>query len=215
MAANRHWTEEEVEHLRWHWTYRSIKKLSSDLDRTPIAITQKARELKLGPPSKRGMSLRAFARYTGFSYNKVLQAAKKFEIRMGKAYSGDAGRGNVGKTNQYALDIDTQEQLLEVMLEHERIYSDSKENKRTTRGKWGVGKKPNACVDCGSSKKPHYAKGKCASCYNKKYAETKARAKMWGVDGKPDECIRCGRSDVKHYARNMCSACYKKRRKNG
>lgn len=164
-----YWTQEEITHLQFHWGYRSIAKLSQDLSRGVHAITRKAQDLKLGPPSKRGMSINAFSRYSGFSITKIKKAAEFLGEPLRRSWSGDASRGNKGKTVRYLIELELQERLLEVMLEHEYIWLNRRGDSKSTRGAWGVGRKPPCCAACGTDERPHYAKGKCRSCYNKKY----------------------------------------------
>jgi hypothetical protein len=45
-----------------------------------------------------------------------------------------------------------------------RVYAKTT-GPRTTRGVWGIGNKPAACLGHGLPDRPHYAKGLCARCY--------------------------------------------------
>lgn len=173
--ANCVWTDEELKTLRWSWGYASLKVLSHRLDRSPHSIRKKAADLGLGLPSDRGMSLAEFSKYSGFSNWKIRQAAEKLGETLPTAYSADPGRGNTGKANKYAIDVDLQDKLLKVMLENELIFSDHKGAGKSTGGKWGVGRKPDACIECGTSERPHFAKGKCRSCYNRQFKKKRKK----------------------------------------
>ena len=45
---------------------------------------------------------------------------------------------------------------------------------KTRAGVWGIGLKPVCCVVCQTKDRPHFAKGKCKSCYHKHLKKKKA-----------------------------------------
>lgn len=65
---------------------------------------------------------------------------------------------------------------------------------------WGIGKKPPACLGCGTTERPHRAGGRCMSCYQKQW-------KRWGVDGRPPACLGCGTTTRAHHAAGRCHTC--------
>lgn len=54
-----------------------------------------------------------------------------------------------------------------------------------------------ACLECGSTSTPFFAKGLCKTCYNRR----------WKASVRICTCITCG-EQRKHEAKGMCKRCY-------
>lgn len=180
----RTWTQKEDEYLQWNWSEKTIEVMATDLARTQWAVAVRAVHLRLGPYARGTMSLREVERFSGFSVTKIKQAVKKLRLRVPRALTSEPGQK---RTAEFAFTEDMLETVTAFMLENPLIYSDKKGAQRSTRGAWGVGKKPPACLRCGKDEKPHYAKGHCRYCYfvvsglRKPYERTGNRAgeKYW------------------------------------
>ena len=68
------------------------------------------------------------------------------------------------------------------------------------------------CVECGTTRNPHKARGLCTSCYLR--ASVKARGK-WRVG--VDSCARCGvsKADASYAGRGLCTSCYRQTARRG
>jgi hypothetical protein len=177
------WTAKEESYLQYNWGELSIKKMAEALGRTEWAVATHAVTMRLGPYSRGTMSLREVAEFTGFSVTKVRHAIKKLGLRPRYAWSSEPGQR---KLAEYAIDDEVAEQLSDFMEKTPLIRLDNVGAARTTAGMWGVGKKPAACVRCGTSDRPHYAKGHCRSCY-------------WTIKGYRDEYRTTGNPIGRNY----------------
>jgi hypothetical protein len=63
--------------------------------------------------------------------------------------------------------MDQEGRIIAYLREHGRGKIFSHRGVRSPRGMWGVGRKPDACLTCKRTDKPHYAKGHCKPCYNR------------------------------------------------
>ncbi len=165
-----HWTKEEDRLLRDGWGKMSLKQLSDLLERSARGISHRAKELELGPASKHGgaMSLREFARYSGFSRTKIRNAAKVLRIRFRRAKASyPYRRTTTGRVHQksrtHSINEDEQMRLIEYLLEHDAFIF--------------AKRRPRPTVSCGgcSKRRPHYAKGLCKTCYSREYARARRK----------------------------------------
>ena len=174
MAGAR-WTEEDDAYLSFHWGTTNPKAIAKALGRTHSAIFQRARTIGLGPANRGTMSIRAFAEYSGFSPWKIRHALQMLGRNVRHVWRTTPGGG--AKSRITDVDLDLQEELLDLLLNHPtgRLYEDRPGAGKSTQGKWGVGRKPEACVICGTPDNPHYAKGKCTKCYDRLRAEKRKK----------------------------------------
>lgn len=165
------WEAEEERILRGWWGIRSVKWLGRKLGRSPRAITARARKLGLGSPRSAvdGMSLRGFAKHSGFSEGKILNAAEHLGIHLRKSPAARL-RKRSGKAHPiltahvYSIDPDQRAALLEYLLEAPTFIGRSRE--------WGTGKKPRSCLRCHGTERPHKARGLCGRCYQAEKRKT-------------------------------------------
>lgn len=180
----RPWTKEEDHLLEFFWGSHNVTWIAKRIKRTPWSITHRALDLKLGPFERGTISMRKFCQRSGFLQHQVLRAARHLNIHVFRATPGSPIKSRPQR--RYAIDDDQQELLLSKLLELTRVSSHVYEDKlgapRTTKGRWGVGKKPAACTVCGTAERPHFAKDKCASCYNRKYKKRRVALPDFATD---------------------------------
>lgn len=162
----RSWSEEDVVELRRLWGGRDLLTIARRLGRTPNAVAMKAKKLKLGLPHRvTGPTIGELVRESGWSRNKLVAAIADLGIELKEVQSRSDPRAKRGRRKVVPLkDVS---RLLEHVEERPRIFRDAPGSGRTTRGAWGVGKKPAKCLGCGTTKRPHYAKGRCGRCYDR------------------------------------------------
>lgn len=162
----RPWSVTDQDKLMFWWGTFKLSTIAARLNRTPWAVTQQALKLKLGAFERGNISMRKFSELSGYNRSQILKAAKRAGIKLHRATPGAPVRSRPRRL--YAITDDQQEALLKELLSSSstHVYIDKIGDARTTKGRWGVGKKPAACLRCGTSSRPHVSKGLCASCYN-------------------------------------------------
>jgi hypothetical protein len=169
------WTEEEVKLLQWGWGEIPLHKLAERLGRTPVAVWRKAYAEGLGNANRGNTSLQAFARYTGFSPAKIKKSARILKIKFYRGLASEPGKKD--RIRDYVIDEDHHEALINFMINTPFVFQNEGPNAtRTRRGVWGIGQKPPQCLRCNRIDKPHFSKGYCKSCYNRKYAAGRYQA---------------------------------------
>lgn len=162
------WTTEEDDKLTMWWGLWTLTKISQKLARTPWGVSCRARHLGLGSPARSTWSIRSVAKYSGFSEEKINHAIEKLGISVHRAKTGNP-RGPRDRWSRAALDDETVDTVIDYMLKNAYIWTDAPGMARSTKGAWGVGKKPPQCVKCGRSDRPHMARGECRACYMGKF----------------------------------------------
>ena len=164
----RPWSDLDDDLLGFLWGAFKLPIIAKRLGRTEWAIATRAKSLGLGPFSRgRGVSLREFERYSGFSTTKIKSAVKSLNMKLKRIVVSDPVHG--GKHRTFVIDEEQQDILLKCMMENEVLYQNQPGTKRTTRGVWGIGKKPKRCRDCKKASNPHFAKGRCKLCYVRRH----------------------------------------------
>jgi len=174
VLAGRHWTPEEEAQLREMWGHLDLLTIARRLERTGHAVTLKAKALKLPAPSRvAGKTVSALCQDLATDARRINYALEALGISKHRVKRGSLKqKRHVHAEYVRHEDIPRLQQFLE---ENPRIYRDTPEAARTTRGAWGVGKKAPACIGCGTSAKPHHAKDRCYPCYNR-YANRARRS---------------------------------------
>lgn len=178
---NRRWTAEEVDFLCKHWGHIPLEPLAKQLKRTTHAVRGKARDMGLELPPRDTRTLVEFAKHSGFSRPKIRSTLRRLDIKPSRRPAALKG----GLTRTYALTAEEQERVLKHMLENPHEFRNMRGSRRSERGIWGVGKKPHACVVCSTYQRPHFAKGMCASCYNR---TKRRRRRAYAVRCLPEGC---------------------------
>lgn len=164
------WTQEEDDQLAHWWTHLSAKKIGELIGRSEQAVINRGRVLGLGSPRGEYLSLSELERTSGYAQSTIKLAAQRLGITLRrqpvyqKAWrpkKGGRRKHNYGRN--YAI---PREQADAVLAELARV-PDGKRRQLTYRGEWG-GPKPDKCLGCGTSERPHCAKGLCARCYRKR-----------------------------------------------
>jgi hypothetical protein len=169
------WTEEEDHLLHFYWGARAVPWIANKLKRSAWSVTRRALELDLGPFERGTLSMKQFCERSGFLQHQVLRVARSLNMIIRRAQPGSPLAPRPKR--RYAIDDDQQEALLEGLLKvtekSSHVYRDKPGDARSTKGKWGVGKKPPACLRCATNERPHCSLGLCSSCYNRRYKSPK------------------------------------------
>jgi hypothetical protein len=171
------WEPHQDEFLQHYWGKRPIDWIAATMKRTLWAVYRRAAHLKLGAFHKDRMTLTKFSQLSGFGIVQICTAASRLGVRLFKYGSS---LPSVESPNTYALSPELQASLMEFLMDQTKdssfVHANRPGAQRTTRGMWGVGRKPASCLHCERSDKPHFATGLCQSCYNKPYKGTRRRA---------------------------------------
>lgn len=186
LEKARRWSAQETERLRHLWVAQPPDRLASLLGRSEDSVVCKARSMGLGNSEARLKTLRAIERETGYSYERLRSALRKLwpgggikAVRL-STYKRLSMESTKRSPWRWALDEIQEQRLLEFLKarpDGEPIFRDLKGAGRTTKGVWGVGRKPKECRVCASDLKPHYAKGLCGPCYQSAFKATKRGGK--------------------------------------
>ena len=158
------WTSTEDDLVTILWGEMPLAKIATRLHRTPWAVSCRARTLSLGSPARSTWSVRAIAKYSGFSAEKIEHAIEKLGMSTPRSRTGNPRSGK-SRWSRAAFADEQVDKLISYMMETPYIWTDAPGMSRSTKGAWGVGKKPPQCVKCGRSDRPHVARGECRACY--------------------------------------------------
>jgi hypothetical protein len=156
------WTTPEDDTLAHHWWQQSPSWIAREVTRrfayrrTTRAVVERARKLKLPPPGQTTKTLSQLAETTGYSRSRLRTAMERLGIRPRRV---GRKRGWYGVTR-------AQEQRIVAYLSD---IPDGRRLRRAVVGQWGgIGnrghKKPAACIDCGTTERPHFCRGRCRHC---------------------------------------------------
>lgn len=115
------------------------------------------------------------------------------------------------------LDGDKQNNRLEnLALVENHAHQEIHRAERSLNGRWSVAHE--RCVQCGTTDRPHQARGLCNLCHGRQVYKSKA-----GLPSKPSKdrrpadgrwsvahpaCVSCGTTEHRHEARGLCVRCY-------
>ena len=165
----RHWTSKEDEQLRWWWGIISAEQLAKKLGRTRLGVIDRGQKLKLGAPRRGYLSMNELVRQTGYARSTILIAAQRLglPLRRQPTYQ-QSSRGTPEhwrkKHKNYAIGLDVAERIIDELT----ARPDGKRKAISYRGEWGGPNKPERCLDCGKTDRPHAAKGACDRCYQRR-----------------------------------------------
>jgi hypothetical protein len=166
MIKRRPWTEEQDRQLAFDWGVFSLDTIARRHGRTPMAIVQRAKKLSLGAPSRGTLTVCGLAEATGYGRSQIRSAARALGIVIGKRTSAYVAKHR----NRRYTSID--EEDVERIIAFLGSRPDGARIRAEVKGAWGGpgrgGPKPEGCVSCGTSERPHYAKGMCGRCYDKR-----------------------------------------------
>lgn len=205
------WTPQECRRVVLWWGWVDIATIARRLHRTPRAVQHLGQRLQLGHV-RETETLQQFTARTGYTDKQVLKAVAALGIVLRRKArvsvrrnDGRRRRVNVGARGQGAARAITEEQgaaIVEWLREQTRHCWRLQSGGKVREGVWGVGRKPKCCRKCGTTERPHAAKGMCGQCYDRtrqSTPEAKERARLrqqarraWRKAGNPGLPPRAG-----------------------
>ena len=168
------WSDADEARLAFLWGERDLDEIAKTLKRSAHAVTRRASELQLGPPSAGGKTMNALARSSGYSISRILFAVSALGLRLNHRRRSSPEQKS--RIRSFCISEDQEEAICEFLKKQPDgmplLRADSK---KTPVGVWGIGTKPPACTDCGRSDRPHFAKGKCKVCYHRSFKKARQR----------------------------------------
>lgn len=155
--------------LTWAWGSASVGTIARRLGRTPRAIVDRAKRLRLPAPRSGSESITALANRTGYSRSRIRGAMERLGIgarrQVTTTHLEHAGKRQRGRGRRTALTEGEVRQILDFLA----AYPDGKRILRAVQGQWGSpnhrgGFKPDACIDCERNDVPYWAGGRCRRC---------------------------------------------------
>jgi hypothetical protein len=171
-GPHRLWTRGETNRLIIHWGTKDLVALAQMLGRTPQAITERAKKLHLGTQNRGTKTMQQIRRESGYELSRLWAAVDILGLVIHRGLRMDPRQTKA--THRFAVSEEQEAAILQFLgtqLDGRRLFS--YRGTRTQNGVWGVGLKPPACLSCGTSARPHCARGCCANCY----ARQRKRAK--------------------------------------
>lgn len=170
----RRWTRADDKRLLWLLGSVDIVRIAEELGRTPYAVEHRVKQL--GYDKRRDtISIREAVRRTGYDESTIHLAAKELGIyinyKVRVSYSKKQSHHR--PTRDRALTEDQFDRIVDWLSKRPgwRVYSSK--GCRSTQGEWGTGNKPAACVSCGTTSRPHVARGMCSPCSRRYYHHKK------------------------------------------
>lgn len=186
----RHWTEKEDKKLTALWGSADLKRLAEVFGRTPVAITGRVSRLGLGSPSRDTRSMNALSKETGYHVSQLFAAVERLGIKLERVRRMRIQQRRF--TVVYAVTEEQEEAILGFLKSHPggKRLARIQGRTRTVAGMWGVGVKPSACVDCGTTTKPHRARGRCKKCYLRFGAQERKKRRHAGGNRADESGVR-------------------------
>jgi hypothetical protein len=154
------------------WGEVDIVVLAHELKRTRRSIAEYAKHLKLPAPSQQTKTLRALMRSSGYAESQIREAMARLGFEVHRVRRTDPKQHRFGM--HWAVTKEQEAAILAFLSEHLKgRYVRRVVGLRTARGVWGIGKKPPTCLGCQSVEKPHYARGLCTACYQRRLKQKK------------------------------------------
>ncbi len=160
------WTPHEESILVAGWGVFKLDLLAERLGRTPAGVLLRAEKMGIGAAGRGTISLTEMSRLLGYDpgtiklvMRRLGLSAKRVPSTNLRAFRG--GRAPQGKV--YALDEDD----MDLIVAELNRQPDPNRIQETFEGEWGTGTKPDACLRCKGTTKPHLCRGLCNPCYCK------------------------------------------------
>jgi hypothetical protein len=158
-----------------------IEDIAVSLQRTPSAVAYKARGLGLtGNSDAERMSMAELMKRTGRNSGVLRRVARKLGLNFRKRARTWYAKRSVRRTKRgtrYSISRDTAERIIEAL----RPLAGYDCVNAHVLGKWAC--EHDACIDCGTTERAHYAYGRCALCARRE----RGKAEGWEV---PAGCTR-------------------------
>jgi hypothetical protein len=158
----KHWSKSEIKFLEFYWGVFTINTIAMRLNRTPEAIVEKSKSIKLGSPGRGLMCLAALSRYLGYDPRTIRCAAVQAGIQLDAKRLPAMSRGPRGFAGGkfYGFDEDDADAIMDII----NKFPPNGRINNTIAGEWNTGTKPAQCLDCGRSDRPHSSRGLCEPC---------------------------------------------------
>lgn len=207
------------------WGTSYPEEIAEKLGRTVGACRSKAYSL-LGTKSmnRGGYSVRSLSKETGYHYTQIRGAILALGLedsikRKGGSCHEALRRWGKGWDNRTWLITDNvAEAILKYLGEDTEVsagYALCFLPKGCKLDRWS--RAHDCCVECGTTEKKHWGKGKCSICAKKPYLERMRRntrerkrrmARWWDQKRKLQNCVDCGTDRRPHHAKGLCDSCY-------
>lgn len=163
----RAWTKGRDDALARAWAKGGAAEAARALGLAPKTCADRARAIGLPDPAAGCVSLSALARALGYSYAKVAHAARALGLELQRCPDRWGGSHAVGRSprGKAAVTPEQQAQIADLLARAPRLYAEG-QGRASEAGRWGVGRKPPACLGHGDADRPHAAGGYCKPCYN-------------------------------------------------
>lgn len=156
------WTEDDDNQLRWLWGEWSIPEIARRLERTPCGIIVRARALNL-PSLKQGKpGLKDLADRLGYHSFTVRTLAERAGVPLSRRRLPSTA---YEKTKTKGRRFGFEDEDIDAILEELEASPNREVIRRSRQGEWSTGTKPDACLDCARTDRPHLARGLCGACY--------------------------------------------------
>jgi hypothetical protein len=207
------WTAEEEKILKLSWGEFHLHTIAARIGRTTSAVENHARRLDLRGGRHGLIRVATISNRTGFDRYTILRAIEHLGIKTQPFPSIEAkqqrdrrcGRKKAQRGVDEGEDYD---RLVEYLLSRKIGAITVRPGiGKAPAGVWGVGNHGERCARCGTTERPHFVRGLCASCYHAQLAPA------WGVKGRPAACVECGGTEIPHESLGMCKRCYSRTRK--
>ncbi len=136
------------------------------LGRSPHGCLNRAKRLRLRDPRTHLVSLTALAAKAGVRRGRARNLLSVLGLPTVTRADGANPRARTVRHPQAWLHPNAAKVLLEALARAPRVIITTRPDRLVTRkGTWGSGRKPAACLFCGSTHRPHYAGGYCSVHY--------------------------------------------------
>lgn len=160
------WTPDEERALAIAWAEGGLHAAVKALGRTVHAVRARAASLGLPPPAPGCITISAFAKASGYTVKRIERAIRDLGLAVAAMplVSEKPGR-RPGRAVRSALTPAQQRELVEHLRASPLRSAVARPGgAKTPAGQWGTGRKPHACVRCGTTAKRHKTRGYCTGC---------------------------------------------------
>lgn len=154
--------------MSW-WGTLTVTTIAKKLGRTPKGVVERAKRTGLGVASRGTWTMMALVAHLGYCDRAIKTAAKRAGVNLSWQRAPTTTLRPDGThapgASKFALDDDDVEAIVAELqaAPHNRVMA-------SLSGEWATGRKPVACLDCGTSERPHFARGLCRRCYSRALA---------------------------------------------
>jgi hypothetical protein len=187
--TGRRWTPQDDSRLMLDWADKDPDAVAAALGRSLSACARRMNELTGSRSFTRGSwSMADVCRHSGFAEPQVRKALAALKVWQRARRGVYRARHRLSDeqvdavTKWLVANVAAKGPISEWSLEHDR------------------------CQDCGTTERPHKAKGLCSTCYSRTRRPTRP---AWST--RHEQCVTCGTDAVPHKAGGECKRCYRRR----